>query len=217
MVCQDLRQSDVLPVRITGDKIGSGINDTRLDHIISQHVSEQYGSIAVEQYLQLPSAKRAVIIDDFHKVSLNFRGKTNLARMLKQRFGTALLISSDELRIEELTNISAADAALWEFRQFAIMQFGFEKRTALVNKWERLGVDYEVEDDDLEARVSRSDRLISKIINYDILPSFPAFILILLQQQEAYARNPTQSTGAFGFLYESLITASLSSSTVSPT
>ncbi len=83
------------------------------------------------------------------------------------------------------------------------------KRKDLIEKWYSLGKIYIVDEVELKKEVIQAEKIISSLIGNNFVPSFPIFILAMLQQLEI--RNPVETTsGSYGYLYESLLTMSLS-------
>ena len=126
----------------------------------------------------------------------NRRGKEQLAELLCERFGTVVLLVGEEYRFEELSLPSTESHALSEFKQCNIMQFGLALRHTLISKWCRLGREFTEEESSIRREIKRAEDQISSIVSIDFLPSYPVFILILLQQLESSSKH----TDHFGLL-----------------
>src|SRR5262249_1281785 len=89
-----------------------------------------------------------------------------------------------------------------------IQEFGFRLRYELVEKWCFLGRRSDDTGDVLSKRAQQLDHTITRAIGTNLLPSYPALVLLCLQQLEVANASDT-TMGSFGHLYEALITANL--------
>jgi len=91
---------------------------------------------------------------------------------------------------------------------FEIVELGYVLRNRLIEKWITLGATSNYDHESLARKVSEVERLIDTILGKNLLPAHPIFILPMLQQLEANTTVSTKS-GAYGYLYEILITTAL--------
>lgn len=205
---KDLCHNGKIGVLLNGETLSKVSDGDRLKKAVNAQLDEQYGSGHADRFWQLESGQRAAIVDDFHKVSGNRKSKDRLVALLREWFDIFVMLAGEEFRVEELAVPAAGQSALWDFKQCSVLQFGHARRHELVSKWCRLGREYTDEEPDIDREVKRAEDQISTVISIDFLPSFPVFILILLQQLESTTKLTTTS-GSFGYLYEVLVTASL--------
>jgi hypothetical protein len=206
---KDLHRNGKAVVLLSADSIPKAPDADRLRKAINGKLAKQYGAGLTDRFWQQDKEKRAVVVDDLHKVAGNRKSKDVLLGLFAERFDLVVLLAGDEFRMEELATPSASDSPLWLFKQYNVLQFGHALRSQLVEKWCRLGREFSDEEAEIEQTIRRAEEQLTKIISIDFLPSFPVFILILLQQLESTVKLTTTS-GSFGYLYEVLVTASLS-------
>ncbi|MGE3807275.1 MAG: metallophosphoesterase, partial [Gemmataceae bacterium] len=206
---KDLHRNGKAVVLLAADSVPKAATTDKLRKAVNSILAEQYGPGLTDRFWQQDKEKRAVVVDDFHKVAGNRKSKDALLELLTQAFDLVVLLAGEEFRMEELAVPSESTSPIWGFKQYNVLQFGHALRSQLIEKWCRIGRDFSDEEADIERVIRRAEDQITKIISIDFLPSFPVFILILLQQFESAVKLTTTS-GSFGYLYEVLVTASLS-------
>ena len=181
----------------------------RLLKDISSALNTQYSPDVFERYMQLGPEKLVLLIDNYHHIPFNRRGCQELFRHMKKFFGRIVLFTHDLSKVEELSFDGGASNPLLAFTQFEIQEFGHQLREELIERWLSIGQEFNIPETNLDTQVVNTKRLVDAVLGRNLLPSYPIFILIVLQQIEAQT-NLNISSGALGYLYESLITNSLS-------
>lgn len=209
MLFQYLRKRGVVPLLIEGVSLKKP-SEASVQALVNEEFSGQYSSPDFTAYTQLPSSKRAIIVDDLHLVRLNTRGRDQIIMALERIFDYVILIGGDPARFDDLIDPKLADLRLWEYRACEILPLGYLRRSDLVKKWVFLGRSLTHDERELLHQAQVTERLIDELVSRWIYPSYPLFILVLLQQLEANKRLDLNSTsGSYGFLYESLLTIAL--------
>ena len=206
---KDLYNNGKITILIEGDSLRNCLDQTRLSEIVNEKLLEQYGSGHTDQFWQLEIGARAVIVDDFTKTRGNRKSKDLLSTLLKERFGIVVLMTNEVFRVEQISKSGPTNNSIIEFKQCAMLQFGLALRSSLIAKWHMLGREYTEDEIQAQRAIKRAEDQISNIISVDFLPSYPVFVLILLQQLESSSKLTTTS-GSFGYLYEVLVTSNLS-------
>jgi|GEM_PF-1337701 len=217
MLMRDIKAAGKVPILLSEESLKNCLDDTRLKSKAETAINEHYGKGFTERYWQLEAEKRVVIVDDFHKVALNQKGKDKLIELLIQRFGHAIFLVGEEYRLEDFTSQAGVRTGILPIRQCTLLQFGHVARYDLVSRWCRLGSEYTVTEEDLEHRIEKAEKRVTAILSNDFLPSLPVYILILLQRMDSESKTALVSSatpaGSFGYLYEVLITMSLAHGT----
>ncbi len=136
-----------------------------------------------------------------------------MIRIIEKYFDKIIIIGSDQLRFTDLSLKGDEDRAIWHYLHCEIMPFGHLQRANLIEKWLTLGEEFTSDEELLLQKKMQVTKLVTMLLGNNFLPSYPIFILLILQQLEA--RSPvetTQITGSFGYLYESLLTIALTRS-----
>jgi hypothetical protein len=124
-----------------------------------------------------------------------------------------VLLAGHELRLQELMGHDRESRQLWNFHHCEIMGFGFRLRSEFIKKWYQIGREGELEDNSLIQRAVEIERIISGILGKDLLPPYPIYLLLLLQQLESNTALDT-SAASYGRLYGAVMTAYLSKSSM---
>lgn len=206
----DLRQSTgLVPVLIEGSRLKSSSRD-ELEKITERAVRDQYQVTSLERFRQLERGKKVLLIDDWHRCRIPAKFKGKIVAAARELFGKLVLFSDDasiyRLLTEGTADPTGAEAEIWE-----IQQFGYRLRSELVRKWHEFGADPEIDDLELTSQIATSDNILDSLVGKGIVPSWPVFILSVLQAKWASAGEPV-SYGSYGHLYEALIIRRLAKS-----
>ena len=77
-----------------------------------------------------------------------------------------------------------------------------------LEKWLSLGLEHLISKGDLAHQVNQVERLVDTVLGKNLVPAYPIFVLVILQQLEAGQQLST-TTGTYGYFYEVLITGAL--------
>jgi predicted MPP superfamily phosphohydrolase len=197
----------VVPVFLSGREIKK-TNVDKVEEYIEDSFSRQYSRDLYERFTQLPKRKKFLVLDDFHAITLGTDSKLRLLRALKKRFGGIVAFGDDVVRIQELSARRGHEALFSEFKQYQILELGYVLREKLVEKWLSIGRDEAMSVMAQQAELKEYKRLIEVVLGKNLIPSYPIFVLVLLQQINAH--TPTNTTsGSYGYFYEYLITEAL--------
>jgi hypothetical protein len=198
------RQARLLPILLSGLDL-KGPSHGQFEKNVEKAFAEQFRSAQWERFRQQPSERKVLIMDDWHRCRLPKKAKKQLLDAARTMFGKVILISADVSLFQLLTE-SAQDkdgAAHAEFCE--IKQFGYRLRSELINRWHRLGADLDDDDLTLTSRISASENVIDTLVRKGIVPSWPVFILSVLQTTSTTVEE-TAAYGSYGHLYEALLT-----------
>ena len=208
---QNLHSQGIIPIYVKAKDIKKSDDSGLLQHI-SSIIAEQYSKDATEKFLQLKNSYRAIIIDDYELLKIKGKSRELLLQNLIHRFDKIIIFGHNDSRMNELykaveDNETYAPTIL-SFEHYEILEFGPVRRGELINKWLYAGNNLETDKDELHRKSINIDGIISLSIGKNIIPSYPLFVLLLIQQIDS-KDSKTTSHGAQGYLYESLITIQL--------
>jgi hypothetical protein len=202
--------SGKVPVLISGNSITKTQPDFLMS-LLKKAYRDQYANEKnFDQFTRLDRDRKVVFIDDFHQVKLSTKGRKEVLRWLGLFFEKVFIIGDDALRIEQLSGDREKREVFSGYSHYQILEFGYLLREKLVSRWILLGGEDVLEDTDYSNELKQKTSIISKLLGKNVVPSYPLFILVILQQMEAGTSAQT-ATGSFGYFYESLITGSLGS------
>lgn len=170
---------------------------------------EQYGPSDLDQFRQLDRSKRAIIIDDYHNCKLIKRAKKDTISNMISFAGCLILFANDlSLHVDDLANPGSRENEAVHFEHFRIMPFGRVQRDELIDKW-FLSDEEETEDGEgIAHQIVAMNRTLDTLIGRNYVPSYPVYILSVLQASEAVAPIDLGAS-THGYFYEIFIRAAL--------
>lgn len=189
---------------------GEDIKDLDLSKIIKRSFQRQYnnGHSEYDRYMQSNPKKRILLIDDYNKTSLNSHSTKSLLEEASIKFGK--VIATIDSTYSLLPSMQA-DFQNWKF--YTIKPLGYKKRNDLIEafhyqKENPLTLDEEI----FIQETQMSFDNVQGILGNKLMPSYPIFILSILQALE-YRPMQHQET-SFGYCYQTLIHYSLNNAGV---
>lgn len=202
------RRKGLIPLLIQGE-ILKKTDDDHFASIVREACGKQYSAEKHEQFRQLETDQRVLIIDDLHKARLNSRGRKILIHKAKRFFGQIIVFADKAFQMEELSRHGHEDSLHSELDHYDIRQFNNRLKGQLIQKWVGMGREYSLEANAFLYEVGRMENLVNTMLGKNLLPSYPIFILSILQAYEANVPHKLEK-GSYGSLYEVLITTALS-------
>jgi predicted MPP superfamily phosphohydrolase len=175
----------------------------KLQAIVDSAVIRQYGGDVVEHYRQLEPRLKAILVDDVDQARLTKAQQHALAAELERVAGTIVLLASQDYQLDTMTQRPGEEDALLKYTRSSIMELGFKLRGRLIEKWVNLG-EPAATDEEIARVIGGIEQTVTGLLGRNLLPSFPLFVLIILQSYEA--QNVLRTTaGSLGYYYEILI------------
>jgi hypothetical protein len=183
-----------------------GFSDRAVRKIIRGAADDQYGEGAAEKYFAIDQGQRALILDDWHDIGYNQRGKAQIARYLISFFGKIIIFTNRPPALEEIVEPGSTKGIFTDFEYGEIKEFGKRLTGRLIEKWHALGRENSLAPSDFYQAVASSEHSIGTVIGHGLLPAYPIFLIGLLQADA----SPSQNVGSYGHVLEALVTARLS-------
>jgi hypothetical protein len=205
--CADLLDAGYIPVIVDGS-VRPPTGD-RLHSYIARLFEEQYQPEDLESYLRLDVSRRAILVDDFHRLPVGTEQRHAFLKEISEFAGKVIIFSDDFAQeVRDLFNPGSRPDAVAAFDTYRILPFGHVKRNQLVEKWLLL-------DDTATADLSRYayrreelTRVLDNLAGRNFLPPHPIYILSVLMGADALTPlDPRISS--YGAYYELFIRASL--------
>jgi GTPase SAR1 family protein/predicted MPP superfamily phosphohydrolase len=209
-MCRDFLTSGAfVPIIVTGRSI-EGSKERDIRRMIRAAVEEQYGEEWIDRYLDLDATQRTIIVDDWHELKYTGKSKGAIVEQLKARFGKVIFLTNRLYALEELAEVGPARQTFAEFEFCDIKEFGKRSTGQLIEKWHSLGQEETLDLRDFHYAVACSEDKVAAVIRKGILPTFPIFIIGLLQADTSSSSGSSRSAGAYGHILELIITDRLS-------
>jgi hypothetical protein len=207
-LCGDLQiDGDLVPILVSGEDF-DGYREKDIQKLIKNAVASQYDEASVDRFTRLDLDQRVIIVDDWHKIKYSAKGRVAIMQQLRVFFGKIICLTNRLYAFDELAEAGPFSKALADFQFCEIKEFGKRLTGKLIEKWHLLGREYSLDAREFHYAVASSEHKISTIIGKGILPTYPMFLVALLQA-DASPSQATQSAGSYGHILESLITARL--------
>lgn len=206
---EDLREVQIFSLLVDGKMFDQRtVSRVRILEALERQFDEIYDNADWNEFLQLPNKQRAILIDNFDRISLNETGKAQLVEILKTDFGLILGCADTIYRYQELLSGPSGVSMVGAFETVEILPFGNKQKLVMLKKWLLLGRETSFTNSELVQKMDSLEKVIKTIMNKELIPSYPLYVLLLLQQVETL-RDHFTASGAYGDLFEHIIADSL--------
>lgn len=190
------------PIYINGARLKSS-SSRDIQRLIERCAEEQYGAESVDSVLQARPEKRILLLDNLDRYEFPDRYMSSVIDHLDKQFLKIIATVDSAFDLKEAL-LTADLNSLRSFAQLRLLEFGFRLRFELVSKW--FWLDDKKQRPEQEAELA--DKVISRIVGRGLVPSFPIYVLILLQSIEV-GRAGELENSALGHYYEYMILQAL--------
>jgi GTPase SAR1 family protein len=202
-------ENNLTPVYLKGRDINN-TSPTDIHKLVEKAFKSQYNG-DVELFKQSHNAKKIIIIDDFDKSSLKPSHRNNFLHNISNIYNKIIIAGTDLiLLLDFISKKKEISEELKNYNQYEIIQFGPKLRDKLIRKW--LNINIEDTSIDLDESTYKELDYISKsiktVIGKNFIPSFPFFLLTILQAYES-GKQHDLSASQYGSYYELLINLSI--------
>lgn len=182
---------------------GKYCNETDVKKLIKKSLKDQYANDNVELFFQLD--KKILLLDNFHKSGLNSKYKKRLIESFNDNFEFIFLTSDNTYSSK---NVTEEATSLKDYLKFKLLPLGHEKRSELIEQWLLIGENkLTVQEEVVLANVKMRFNQIDSLIGNRLMPSYPIFILTLMQSLDENLQNFSQTS--YANIYLVLIKAGL--------
>lgn len=201
-------EHNMIPVLLDGMDFNNNMRTDHLVVVIQNKIAEQYESVPCAFSANKDDNNQfVIIIDDFQKSTKgNPRYWSVFIKNLKTIVHHIVAFADSQIGITDISQ----NPPFATFDRYEIMSFGTKLRAELVTRWYKLGVDISDSEDhnNLLHKCDEAADMVKKILGRNYIPSYPFYVLGMLQTFEAFSPN-TNNYSLYGFYYENLINDSL--------
>ncbi|MFC0350402.1 metallophosphoesterase [Undibacterium danionis] len=172
---------------------------------IHSAVSSQYGENSVNEFAQLESTSKILLVDDLDRDGAHPNEIAKALDFISRNFEFAIITVGERFEVTELSSTKAAEATV-AFNVFRLLGFGFKLRGELIKKWFAIGSEYSPID--LQNHLHDAETIINSVIGKGLVPTTAFNIQVLLQSLEVGAKGTLANAGMAQY-YEFLIRKSL--------
>ncbi|MCB0752743.1 MAG: metallophosphoesterase [Ignavibacteriae bacterium] len=182
---------------------GKYCSETDLKKLVKKALKEQYNNENVDLFFQLN--KKVLLLDNFHKSSLNSKYKKRLVESFNNNF-EIIIVTSDNTYSSK--NVTEEATSFKEYLKYKLLPLGHEKRSELIEQWLLIGENkLTIQEEEILNNVKLRFNEINSLIGNRLMPSYPIFILTLLQSLDENLQNFSQTS--YANIYLVLIKAGL--------
>lgn len=182
---------------------GKYCSETDVKKLVKKALKEQYNNDNVDLFFQLD--KKVLLLDNFHKSSLNSKYKKRLVESFNDNF-EVIIVTSDNTYSSK--NVTEEATSFKDYLKYKLLTLGHEKRSELIEQWLLIGVNkLTVQEEEILNTVKLRFNEINSLIGNRLMPSYPIFILTLLQSLDENLQNFSQTS--YANIYLVLIKAGL--------
>lgn len=171
--------------------------------------TEQYESDCLDEFSQLAPSQRIIILDNAHLLPAGSDGANQVVAMISGHAETLAIFSSQSpaVAIISAEQAKVSSEPFWKGAEvYDLLPLSHIRRSDLIRKWVALGREGRISLEEIEAEVRGHKSSLDQVLGRNFLPKFPLFVLILLQQFEAFrGSRAIIANGSHGYLFEALI------------
>lgn len=194
---------NLLPLYINSENIKT----TVIEKALKKEIKQQYENCEWNDYFK-SIRKRVAILDNFELIKLNEKYQDRFLKNLERYFEEIIILSDDSIRFNESQYIE-----LSAYNQFDIMPFNNSKRGELIEKWNSLGQEETI---NIKRLYDNNDEItykINGIIQKNILPPKPIYILTIIQTLDT-SKSGDYTLTSYGHCYQLLIQKNLNATNI---
>lgn len=181
---------------------GKCLKKTDIDNNISSAYKEQYeDNKNIEEFKQTDNSNKILLIDNLNQSELNNSSIIDLLNKLRRRFGKILITTSSIYNI-----VSILESDISDILSVKILPLGHKKRNKLIERYHILNEEspYSIDEQIFLERTKASYEQVQTFLGDKLIPSYPIFILSMLQSMNLAKPNSYEQT-SYGYCYQSLI------------
>ncbi|WP_067178177.1 metallophosphoesterase [Sulfurospirillum sp. UCH001] len=199
------KEKGLIPLVINGKEIKKINNDKIIENTLTKAFKEQYEIKKNEltTFQQEDKKNIVIIFDDLQYIKFNNQTKGEFIEKFEKLGYTQIIVFSDAELEFEATSESNLAKSLQNFSYYHILEFGHVLRDDLIRKWIILGQERELENDEIAAIRRTKAHAITHTLGLNFIPSYPFYLLTLLQAMEA--NDTTVDKSSYGHYYQYMI------------
>lgn len=205
----DFYNQGYLPVFIEGQNLSNNLRIEIFEKTLKKCYQEQYQE-DICPIDKINISKVIIIIDDFHKIKIKNDYRAVLIKNICSKFCNLVITGNALMPLEGINNKVHKDI-FKDFMLYSIQEFGTKLRYELISKWNTVGREKRfIDTNELLRQNDFANNHINSIIGNNYIPSYPIYLLGMLQALEAGSNlNSSNNYSQHGFYYELVINEAL--------
>lgn len=204
-------EAGFIPVYVNACNINSSSHE-KFYQVICRCIKDQYACITESAINSINPKDVVLLIDDFHNIKLNKEAASNFVTIIDGIYQNINYFTNTKQELEILANDKLA-TILAEYNLYKIKELGFKLRDDMIKMWISIGRTESILDTDRHKQVVEIAEIINSTVGRNYVPTYPIYVLTLLQSFEASTLKSLQGS-AYAEFYNYLITHALGSAGV---
>lgn len=198
-----------LPIFINGQNLPNNLRIEIFEKNLKKSYREQYQE-NICAFEKIDVNKIIIFIDDFHKLKIKNDYRAVLIKNICSKYSNLIVTGNSLMPLEGINNKVHEDI-FKDFVIYSIQEFGSKLRYELISKWNTVGREKRFIDiNELLRQNDFANNHINSIIGENYIPSYPIYLLSMLQALEAGSNlNSSNNYSQHGFYYELIINEAL--------
>lgn len=208
---KELNAIDIIPIFVDAKNIKSSYLN-KFKQQLAKNFTKQYYELE-NTTLENHYEKIVILIDNFESLAIKkLEYKSLFLEMINQNFKNVFIFSDDSAEMEIMTK-EDLKGKLENFKFFRIKEYGYKLRDKMIEKWLSIGQEELIHDNDLIEKKDEVFKKLETVIGNKFIPTYPLYIITLLQQIEA-GTNSNLGGSAYAEFYNYLIIQAMSSTKI---
>lgn len=199
-------EAGYIPVYLSACNVNS-TNQDKFFRTVSRHIKDQYTDVTEGVIDSINKKDIVLFIDDFHEIKLNKEAASAFVVAVNEQFENITYFANTTGELEILAN-DKLTTILAEYNLFRIKELGFKLRDDMIRNWISIGRTETIQDTDRHKQVLEIAEIINATVGRNYVPTYPIYVLTLLQSFEASTVKSLQGS-AYAEFYNYLITHAL--------
>lgn len=205
--------NNLIPIFIDAKKIKSSELE-KFKLLLKRNFSKQYIQENTDLFLE-EKEKLVLIIDNYEAIAIKKQEyKSAFLEMISKNFNKVLIFSDDSAEMEIMTK-AVYKEKLEDFKFLKIKEYGYKLRDKMIDKWLNIGQRETISDNQLLDQKDEVSKILETIIGNKFVPTYPLYIITLLQQIEAGSTGNLGGS-AYAEFYNFLIIQALGTTKIKP-
>jgi len=216
---REFNEKGLLALYINAEEIKNS-NLEKFLRVELNSLKEQYGDSPsqikiYEDIVRKDNPDIVLILDNYERLGIKrSQAITDLLTILEKRYQKLFIFSNTTFELEAMAKSEMRDL-LENFKKLRIKQCGHVLRDLLIDKWLGLSYGEEIPENDLLNKKDEIAGKIKVIVGTNFLPTYPLYLLTMLQLIEADNKNKLQGS-SYAELYRYLINQALGAVNIKP-
>ncbi len=199
-------QAGYIPVYINASNINSSSTE-KFYRTVSRYIKAQYANVTDEAINAIDKSTIVIIVDDYQNIKLNKNAASQFFINIDEEYENIFWLINTRQELELLAN-EILSTKLVNYTLYRIKELGFKLRDDLIKTWISIGRTDTIQDAEKHKQVIEIAEIINSTVGRNYIPTYPIYVLTLLQSFEASTVKSLQGS-AYAEFYNYLITHAL--------